>query len=193
MCVCVRALLLITACSPFSCLADPRGMLFPWQCQVVSLHYSWPCSPAPVQGLSPCSNAIFITHTHIQTVAVREGLMVMLSPWTNKHLITLWSHLNFNWITFPLQGKVSGRKYTNTEHNINTQVPTNLYTENSRETLPLNILWQHLSHLTPHTHTHVSSLHTAKWRDRSVSQKFSSSFSPFLLLSLYDIKESGHP
>lgn len=79
-CVCVRALLLITACSPFSCLADPRGMLFPWQCQVVSLHYSWPCSPAPVQGLSPCSNAIFITHTHIQTVAVREGLMVMLSP-----------------------------------------------------------------------------------------------------------------
>lgn len=130
-------------------------MLFPWQCQVVSLHYSWPCSPAPVQGLSPCSNAIFITHTHIQTVAVREGLMVMLSPWTNKHLITLWSHLNFNWITFPLQGKVSGRKYTNTEHDINTQVPTNLYTENSRETLPLNILWQHLSHLTPHTHTHT--------------------------------------
>lgn len=62
---------IIKACNPFSCLADPEGMLFPWQCQVVSLHYSWACTPAPVQGLSPCSNAIFITHTHTQTEKAR--------------------------------------------------------------------------------------------------------------------------
>lgn len=62
---------IIKACNPFSCLADPEEMLFPWQCQVVFLHYSWACTPAPVQGLSPCSNAIFIKHTHTQTEKAR--------------------------------------------------------------------------------------------------------------------------
>lgn len=87
--VCVYALLLITACSPFSCLADPRGMLFPWQCQVVSLHYSWPCSPAPVQGLSPCSNAIFITHTYTNCSCERgiDGNAISLNKQTLNHTL----------------------------------------------------------------------------------------------------------
>ncbi len=103
-CVCVCALLLITACCPFSCLADPKGMLFPWQCQVISLHYSWACSPAPVQGLSPCSNAVFITHSHKHTHTHRERGDCSHESWIdgnaitlNKQtLITLWSHRNFN-------------------------------------------------------------------------------------------------
>lgn len=55
---------LIKACNPFYYRTDPEGKLFLWQCQVVSLHYSWACAPGPVQGLSSCSNAIFIIHIH---------------------------------------------------------------------------------------------------------------------------------
>lgn len=62
--------------------------------------------------------------------------MAMRSPRTNKHLITLRSHHNFNWITIPLQGKkVIGHLQKNAQHNRNTDNQVHRKSQQSKKVL----------------------------------------------------------
>lgn len=123
---------LIKACNPFSYRTNPEGMLFLWQCQVVSLHYSWACAPAPVQGLSSSSNAIFIIHKHKARQGWRcargiDGNAITPNKQTLNHtLIPLQLLLDYDFSA----GESQWTDTAQTHKTTNTQTPKNMYTEN---------------------------------------------------------------